>query len=113
MAMVTVFHWECRKEEQVEREWWMHQLCVRTGRRDVLRTTGALGVQLASTGVQRLECRPAEPAPGFDPNLSATCHAGSWRVTGTETWGDHAPEGATFAGRQDLAIAWNEHTLGT
>ena len=92
---------------------WRDQLCDTTRKRDVLRTTGALGVQLASTGVQRFECRPVEPAPGFDPNLSAMYYAGSWRVTGTETRGDHAPEGATFEGRQDLEIAWKESTTGT
>ena len=70
---------------------WTDQLCTWTGRRDVLRTTGALGVQAASTGVQRLECRPVEPASGFDPNLPAQ----SWRVVWNrfETRGDHAPEG--------------------
>ena len=74
------------------------------------RTAGALGNQLAGTGVQRLECRPAWPALGFDPNLPAKC----WRVVGTwfETRGDHAPEGATFEGRHDLAVYLGESHQG-
>ena len=67
---------------------------------------GAPGAQLASTGVQRLECRPAESAPGFDPNLPAW----SWRVVWdwVKTRGDHAPEGETFEGRHDPAATWND-----
>ena len=89
---------------------WRDQLCDTTRKRDVLRTTGALGVQLPSTGVQRLECRPAEPAPGFDPNLPVIY----WRAVCTwfEARGDHAPEGATFEGRHDPAAAWINATNG-
>ena len=39
---------------------------------------GALGVQTAGAGVHQLECRPACPSSGFDPNLPAY----SWRVVG-------------------------------
>ena len=65
---------------------------------------GAQGVQLVSTGVQRLECRPAEPASGFDPNLPAK----RWRAVWDrfEARGDHAPEGATCEGRHDPAVTW-------
>ena len=84
------------------------------GRRDMTngpRTAAALGIQLAGTGVQRLERRPAWLALGFDPNLPAQ----RWRVVGTrvETLGGHAPEGATFEGRQGPSAAWNEFRTGT
>ena len=49
---------------------------------------------------------------GSTRTFSAICHAGSWRVTGTETRGDHAPEGATFAGRHDFVVPWKEHSIG-
>ena len=80
-----------------------------TGTIDGLRTAGAPGNQLAGTGVQRLERRPAWPALGFDPNLPAQ----RWRVVGTwvETRGGHAPEGATFEGRHDPAVYMGEPTL--
>ena len=69
------------------------------------RAGGAPRVQSAGTGVQRIEFRPAWPSSGFDPNFPVNCKAGDWRVVGTwvETRGDHAPEGATFAGRHDPA----------
>ena len=64
------------------------------------------GVQTASTGVQRLECRPARLSSGYDPNLPAK----GWRVVWNraETRGDHAPEGATFEGSHDPAAAWDD-----
>ena len=75
---------------------------------------GAQGVQLVSTGVQRLECRPAEPASGFDPDLPVHSQASHWRVVENwvETRGGHAPEGATFEGRHDPAAAWNNAPYG-
>ena len=71
---------------------------------------GVLGVQTAGTGVQRLERRPAWPSSGFDPNLPVIY----WRALGTwfEARGDHAPEGATFEGRQDPMVPWNESQRG-
>ena len=82
----------------------------RTETTNGLRAAGALGNQLAGTGVQRLECRPAWPALGFDPNLPAQC----WRVVGTwfETRGGHAPVGATFEGRHDPAVYMEESHPG-
>ena len=71
---------------------------------------GALGVHTAGTGVQRPERRPAWPSSGFDPNLPVIY----WRAVGTwfEARGDHAPEGATFEGRQDPMVPWKEPQPG-
>ena len=71
---------------------------------------GALGVQAASTGVQRLERRPARLSSGYDPNLPAK----RWRAVcdWVEARGDHAPEGATFEGSQDPAATWIDELDG-
>ena len=64
---------------------------------DGLRTMGALGAQVGGF---------ASPSPGFDLNLPVIY----WRAVGTgvEARGGHAPEGATFEGRQDPMVPWNE-----
>ena len=106
--MVTSRHREERLGRSMQRvSQRSEQLTTTT---DGLRTMGAPGVQTEGTGVQRLERRPAFPSLGFDPNLPVIY----WRVVGTwfETRGDHAPEGATFEGRQDPMVPWKESQFG-
>ena len=60
----------------------------------------------------RATAQPCQ-APGVDAIFPVTpCYAGRWRVTGTEARSDHVPAGATFAGRQDPAVPWEESIPG-
>ena len=113
MAMDAVLGWTQEQHEQVDIEEYTQRRCQHDQQTKAIvgpRTAGALGIQMAGTGVHWLERRPAWPALGFDPNLPAQ----RWRVVGPwfETRGGHAPEGATFEGRHDPAVYLGESHQG-
>ena len=113
--MVAAYHWiERQKNEDARRRCGYSD---NDSTHDGLRTMGAPGAQLASTGVRRLERRPVEPAPGFDPNLPVIyiyiyIYIGVPWVHGLRHGVTMHPTGATFEGRQDPMVPWNEPQFG-